>query len=102
MVEKEMGERNYCFDSLKSMNPDMEEKGIVAAIVSRYRGTTAEAPPPRHHRPVSSMSQFGLLQIDVEVEGPEMSENPTQSFEIHNIVWRHTQLLAVILYLILL
>ena len=50
MVEKELGERNYCFDSLKSMNPDMEEKGIVAAIVSRYRGTTAEAPPPRHHR----------------------------------------------------
>ena len=36
------------------------------------------------------MSRFSLLQIDVEVEEPETSENPTQSFEIHNIVWRHT------------
>ena len=36
------------------------------------------------------MSRFSLLQIDVEVEEPETSENPTQSFEI--------QLLAVIIY----
>ena len=46
--------------------------------------------------PFSSMSRFNLLQIDVEVEDPETSENPTQSFEIHNIVWRLTKLLAVI------
>ena len=46
--------------------------------------------------PFSSMSWFSLLQIDVDVEEPETSENPTQSFEIHNIVWRRTQLLAVI------
>ena len=30
MVEKELGERNFGFDSLKYMNHDMEEKGIVA------------------------------------------------------------------------
>ena len=42
------------------------------------------------------MSRFSLLQIDVEVEVPETSENPTQSFDIHNIVWRRIQLLAVI------
>ena len=30
MVEKELGERNFGFDSLKYMNRDMEEKGIVA------------------------------------------------------------------------
>ena len=31
MVEKELGERNFGFDSLKSrLNHDMEEKGIVA------------------------------------------------------------------------
>ena len=35
--------------------------------------------------------------LDVEV--PEMSENPTQSL-IHNIIWRRTQLLAVILCII--
>ena len=28
-VEKELGERNFGFDSLKYMNHDMEEKGIV-------------------------------------------------------------------------
>jgi hypothetical protein len=30
MAEKELGERNFGFDSLKYMNLDMEEKGIVA------------------------------------------------------------------------
>ena len=30
MVEKELGERNFGLDSLKYMNRDMEEKGIVA------------------------------------------------------------------------
>ena len=50
--------------------------------------------------PFSSMSWFSLLQIDVDVEEPETSENPTQSFEIDNIVWRCTQLLAVIIYII--
>ena len=30
MVEKELGERNFGFDSLKCMNRDMEEKGIVS------------------------------------------------------------------------
>jgi hypothetical protein len=34
------------------------------------------------------------------VEVLETSENPTQSL-IHNIIWRHTQLLAVILCIIL-
>ena len=29
MFEKELGERNFGFDSLKYMNHDMEEKGIV-------------------------------------------------------------------------
>ncbi|CAL8387427.1 unnamed protein product [Boreogadus saida] len=30
MVEKELGERNFGFDSVKYMNCDMEETGIVA------------------------------------------------------------------------
>ena len=47
--------------------------------------------------PFSSML-FSLLQIDVEVEDPETSEIPTQPFEIHIIVWRRTQILAVIIY----
>ena len=48
----------------------------------------------------SVMALFSLLQIDVEMEEPETSENPTQSFEIHNIFWRLTQVLAVIIYII--
>ncbi|CAL8403892.1 unnamed protein product [Boreogadus saida] len=46
IVEKEWGERNVGFDSLKStLNRNMDEKGIVARIVSR-RGSSAGAPPP--------------------------------------------------------
>ena len=47
MVEKELGERNFGFDSLKNMNHDMEEKGIVAreclTLEPRF-------PLPRDHR----------------------------------------------------
>jgi hypothetical protein len=142
-------ERNFGFDSLKYMNRDMEEKGIVAPDclppepccllpAAHYPGTTAArhhcrgagfprlspagAPLPAAEAPAVrqraaglqgetiavnnrgqqslSMSRFSLLQIDVEVEEPEASENPTQSFEIHNIVWRSTQLSAVIIYII--
>ena len=32
MVEKELGERNFGFDSLKYMNHDIEEKGIVSRL----------------------------------------------------------------------
>ena len=62
----------------------MEEKGIVAL----------------KYPLLASMSRFSLLQIDVDVEEPETSVNPTQSFEIHDIIWRRTQLLAVIIYII--
>ena len=45
MVEKELGERNFGFDSLKYMNLDMEENGIVASDClppePRCQGTTA-------------------------------------------------------------
>ena len=47
MVEKELGERNFGFDSLKYMNCDMEEKGIDDRAClppePRCRGTTAWA-----------------------------------------------------------
>ena len=47
MVEKEFGERNFGFDSLKYMNHDMEEKGIVGhgclPLEPRF-------PLPRDHR----------------------------------------------------
>ena len=93
MVEKELGERNFGFDSLKYMNCDMPP---VAARHHRRK-----APPPGSGQPAAGSARFSLLQIDVEVEEPETSENPTQLFEIHNIVWRCTQLLAVIIYIIL-
>ena len=91
---------------------------MLPAIVSRrspgarFRGTTAstlpaaEAVVPRSrstiegNNPFLPMSWFSLLQMDVEVEKPETSEDPTQSFEIHNIVWKRTQILAVIIYII--
>ena len=56
MVEKELGERNFGLDS----------------ALTQSRATI----------PFSSMSRFSLLQIDVEVEEPE----------IQNIVWRYTQI----------
>ena len=90
------------------MNGDMEEKGTVARdcfSLPAARLGAACCPgsgrrPTRSALPFSSMSRFSLLQIDVEVEEPETSENPTQSLEVHNIVWSRTQILAVIIYII--
>ena len=93
MVENELGERNFGFDSLKNMNHDMEEKGIVGSEClpleprfalprDRCRGTTAsalqEAEVPQccpATIPFSSLSRFSLLHIDVDVEEPGTSEN---------------------------
>ena len=47
MVEKELGERNFGFDSLKYMNHDMEEKGIVGRICLPLEPCF---PLPRDHR----------------------------------------------------
>ena len=51
MVEKELGERNFGFDSLKYMNQDMEVKGIVASdclpLEPRFPLPVAEGPAPR-------------------------------------------------------
>ena len=93
------------------MNRDMEEKGIVARDCLPPE---PRCPPPRgtttakHQRPAAGSGQQAAgsgqravqSQIDVEVEEPEKSENPTLSFVIHNIVWRGTQLLAVIICII--
>ena len=49
------------------------------------RQSQATISPPPLHDEVQS-----LLQIDVEVEKPETSENPTQSFEIHYLREAHT------------
>ena len=92
MVEKELGEINFGFDSLKYMNCDMPP---VAARHHRRK-----APPPGSGQPAAGSAQFSLLQIDVKLEEPETSQNPTKSFVIHNIVWRRTQLLAVIICII--
>ena len=85
--------------------------GVISAIVEhRCPPPTAarhhhhEAPPPGSGHPAAGSGQpaagsgqpaagsarFSLLPINVEVEEPETSENQTQSFVIHNIVWRRT------------
>ena len=64
---------------------------MLAANVSHL--SPAEGPPPEADVPkrcpatipFSSLSRFSLLHIDVEIEEPGTSENPTRSFEIHNI-----------------
>ena len=51
MVEKKLGERKFGFVSLKYMNQDMEETGIVARdclpLEPRFPLPAAEGPPPR-------------------------------------------------------
>ncbi|CAL8349837.1 unnamed protein product [Boreogadus saida] len=66
---------------------DIEVHELRHAACRRLpRGTTAA----KHHRPAAGSravvpragsARFCLLQIDVEVEEPETSENPTKSFE---------------------
>ena len=58
MVEKELGERNFGFDSLKYMNCDMPP---VAA-----RHHRREAPPPGSGQPAAGSARFSLLQVDVK------------------------------------
>ena len=66
MVEKELGERNFGFDSLKYMNRDMEEKGMVACDClppeprCPLRGNTAAGRCQQSWAtiPFSSMSRF--------------------------------------------
>ena len=74
----------------------MEEKGIVArdclpsearcALLRLAAAGDNRGQQSRATFPFSSMSRFSLLQTDVKVEEPEMSENPTQLFKIYNIV----------------
>ena len=47
MVKNELGERNFGFDSLKNMNHDMEEKGIVGR---EWIPLEPCFPLPRDHR----------------------------------------------------
>jgi hypothetical protein len=104
MVEKDLGERNFAFDSLKYMDRHREEKRIVArdCLPPEPQCPLPAARCPLPHRLGAARRETiaGNKQIDVEVEGTETSENLTQSFEIHYIVWRRTQLLAVIIYII--
>ena len=66
MVEKELGERNFAFDSLKSrLNRDMEEKGIVAwdcLLLPQAcdMDEAAKAPPRQPHAEVARPS----LRVD--------------------------------------
>ena len=60
MVEKELGERNFGFDSLKYMTCDMPP---VAA-----RHHCLKAPPPGSGQSAAGSALFSRLQIDVKVD----------------------------------
>ena len=109
-VEKELGERNFGFEvheprhgGEKDCCPRLSPAGAPLPRrwclgAARCHGRAAKGDNRGATNPFSSMSRFSLLQIDEEVEEPEKSENPTQSFKIHNIVWGRTQLLAIYRY----
>ena len=63
MVEKELGERNFGFDSLKYMNCDMPP------VVARHH--RREAPLPGSGQPAAGSARFSRVQVDVKVEEPE-------------------------------
>ena len=65
----------------------------------KYRESTNGHNPFLLHVAAQSVAYF-RVQIDMEVEEPETTENPAQSFEINNIIRRRTQLLAGIIYYI--
>ena len=76
MVEKELGESNFGFDSLKSrLNHDMEEKGIVVVSDERcFRDSWQSSFTPILLHNGRDNPYESLLVVEV----PE-SENPTQS-----------------------
>ncbi|CAL8378704.1 unnamed protein product [Boreogadus saida] len=83
-LEKVLGERNFGFDSLKYMNRDMEEKGIVARdclppeprcrLPAAVRHQRRKTPPHGSRQRAAGGSVYFRL---MEVEEPEASENPT-------------------------
>ena len=92
--------------------------GVISAMVGKELGTTGIVPRsptcPLNTARSPGLSPAGdnnlfllhvavqsVLKIVVEVEEPEASENPTQSFEIHNIIRRRKLFLTVIIYIIL-
>ena len=76
MVEKELGERNFGFDSLKYMNRHMEEKGFVAhdclpleprwsPAAEPHWSPAARCPLPaaaRHHQQGAVVPRWGPLE----------------------------------------
>ncbi|CAL8250901.1 unnamed protein product [Boreogadus saida] len=68
MVEKELGERNFGFDSLKYMDCGMEEKGIVArgCLPPEPRCLLPAAASHHHHHrkasPSGSRQRAGVLR----------------------------------------
>ena len=94
-------------------NRDREEKGIVACCplaAAHCRGTTAGGGAPRQWCPSSGQRAAGLRWETIVATIPfssiacfslYFSLNQTQSFEIHIIIRRRTQLLAVMIYVLL-
>ena len=84
MVEKEFGVRNFGFYSLKYMNRDMEEKGIVARDcltleAPTSRGTTAVRPAAHFEVVVPRKRAVGLRWETIAGNNPLLLHVVVQS-----------------------
>ena len=67
-------------------NRDMEEKGLLPGVVHRSPAAHWGSAGDNNRDTVLHVSVQSGLKIDVEVEEPETSENPTQSLAV--IIYR--------------
>ena len=89
MVEKELGDRNVGFDSLKSrLNCDMEEKGIVAVcshVISQML----------HCAELSAICRFLWLDLRLRHRRSPHTTQRSEQWSIREIAWTRSELTAV-------
>ena len=101
MVEKELGtatwRRKGLLSAIVAQDCPLEPHGLLNAGLRRVAGVRRETTPGNNPFLLPFAVQ-AVLNIDEALEEPEASENPTQSFEIHNIIRKRKQLLTPMPY----